>query len=289
MIDPAYHQASPPKAYLALANSLTSSGMAVEDVVEQMSAVLRDQLLYYRYFTLAKEFGEAGAPTYVLSHSIAAALTATRSPVISFARCPYKAFFVEVPSEFLPLPNSPTHPRVDFPRRWISVVSTDRLRAISLHAKGITSVAYIQSQNSLSPIGEDEISKGAFGAISGYDCVRDRTIAFEMRLATRLVSNVVAYITTYREHVTERRRGDPSDVRVLDVSAPRDVLIDRAFRDHVRDLVASRTVPRARGVLAHLVRGHWRSVSAKDDLIWIAPYRRGDLNIGRVVERTERL
>lgn len=285
MIDPAFDsllQANVPKAYRSLADTVLDSGMSPAACAEQASDDLRDQLAYYRYFTLAQEFAQAGAPSYVLSHSIAAALTATRSPVISFARCPYPAFFVEVPSEFLPLPDHPN--RTDFPKRWISVVSTPSFRAISLHARGFHSVAYLQAQNDLSPIGEDEIRK-----FSGRDSSRGREIIFEMRLAARLVSNVVAYVTTYRESVAERRRADSSDVRVLDVQAPRDVVIDRDFRRHVRDLVAARTVPRARGVLSHLVRGHWRTSPSSEDLIWIAPYPRGDFNIGRVVERLERL
>lgn len=277
-----------PKAYRALANSIATSGMAPVDLADAAGTEDRDKLLYYRYFTLAKEFGAAGAPTYVLSHSIAAALTATRSPIIPFARCPYPAFFIEVPSEFLPLPDHPNK-GPDRPKHWISVVTTSNLRAISLHAQGIRSVAYIQALNDLSPIGEDELSKAAFGAISGTDPAQVRAISFEMRLAVRLASNVVAYVTAYQQNVTKRYQRNPGDVRLLDVAAPRDVVVDREFRTHVSALVAARTIPRARGVLAHLVRGHWRSLSGKEDLIWIAPYNRGDLNIGRVVERTDRL
>lgn len=290
MMDPDFgvlFQTNVPKAYRALADTVAGSGMSPAECAHQISDELRDQLSYYRYFTLAKEFAEAGAPSYVLSHSIAAALTATRSPVISFSHCPYPAFFIEVPSEFLPVPDHPN--KIDHPKRWISVVTTSVMRAVALHAKGIYSIAYIQAQNNLSPIGEDKLNTMDFGGISGTDPEVVRKISFEMRLALRLASNVVAYVTTYQKNVTLRSPSKPDDVRLLDVSAPRDVVIDREFRMHVGELVAARTIPRARGALEHLVRGHWRSVPSKDELIWIAPYRRGDFNIGRVVERNDRL
>ena len=283
-------QTNVPKAYRALADTAADSDMTPAECAEQLSDDIRDQLSYYRYFTLAKEFAAAGAPNYVLSHSIAAALTATRSPIISFARCPYPAFFIEVPAEYLPVPDHPNKDKTDYPKRWISVVSTPVVRAVSLHSKGIYSIAYIQAQNNVSPIGENTLDAMNFGGISGRDPTDvHKKIAFEMQLALRLASNVVAYVTGYQENVVRRSPSKPGDIRLLDVNSPRDVFIDRDFRLRVRDLVAARTLPRARGVLAHLVRGHWRSVPEDDRLIWIAPYRRGDLNIGRVVERNDRL
>lgn len=281
-------QRNVPKAYRALCETILDSGLSPRACAEQLSTELNDQLSYYRYFTLAKEFGAAGGPAFVLSHSIAAALTATCAPAIPFTRLPYPAFFIEVPSEYLPIPDHPNRGR-DFPKRWISVVSTPVMRAVSLHTQGFMSVAYVQAQNDLSPIGEEIMREACLGSISGLDPSRVRQASFEMQLAVRLASNVVAYVTAYRESVTELRRSFPADVQVLDVSAPREVIVDCQFRMHVKDLVAARTIPRARGVLRHLVRGHWRTLPGKEDLLWIAPYRRGDLNIGRIVERIDRL
>lgn len=275
-------QTNVPKAYRALAELVGNRSPL--DYASQCRGDLQRQLNYYRYAALAKEFAAAGAPTYVLSHSIAAALTATRAPAIPFAHCPYPAFFVEVPSEYLPLPS---HPDVTSGqrKRWISVLVTDVLRAISFHAQGFGSVLHL------------EVGQSAFTVSIEEEGLRDfttsaviREMLFEMRVGLRLASNAIAYVTTHQECVVPRATGSSSsDVRLLDVGVPRDVVIDREFRVHVRDLVAARTIPRARGVLAHLVRGHWRSVPGKEPLIWIAPYRRGDDNIGRVVERTEHL
>jgi len=113
-----------------------------------------------------------------------------------------------------------------------------------------------------------------------------------MQLAARLAANVVAFVTAYKENVTSRAGSSvcrPSDLRWLDVSCPQEVRVDRFFRERVKELIASRTIPRARGVLAHLVRGHWRCKPELKEQIWIAPYQREDEKIGRVVERIERL
>jgi len=272
-------QANVPKAYRALAELI--GDRSPSEFATQCKGDLERQLVYYRYASLAKEFAAAGAPTYVLSHSIAAALTATRSPVIPFTRCPYPAFFIEVPSEFLPLPEHPDCS--NSPKRWISVMATAQMRAVALHAKGLGTILYILATDKDFgvQIKEDGLHKLSDPAT--------RRFVFEMQLGVRLASNVIAYVTTYQENVTRRRQGDSNDVRLLDVAAPHDVTVDRDFRRCVGELVAARTVPRARGVLAHLVRGHWRRVSGSEDLIWIFPYQRGDLNIGRVVERFDRL
>lgn len=285
MIDSAFKerlgQTNVPKAYRALAELV--GDRSPSEYAARCKGDLERQVVYYRYATMAKEFAAASAPTYVLSHSIAAALTATRSPVIPFAHCPYPAFFIEVPSEFLPLPSH----RDVVPgavKHWISVLATDELRVVALHARGFGSILDLTAGiNSFAEPIREEWLLGHAAAI--------HQVLFEMRLGIRLASNVIAYVTSHRNNVVERtRRSDlGSDVRLLDVNAPCEVVIDREFRDRVRQLVAARTIPRARGVLVHLVRGHWRSVPGTESLIWIAPYRRGDDNIGRVVERTERL
>lgn len=231
---------------------------------------------FFRYHSFAEQFVDNGCPTFVLSHSIAAALTATRAPQFSFARCPFSAFLIEVPSEFLPLESAPSRPK-----RWVSVLVTDLLRAVSIHVKGCGSYAHFQVFDPDAEYFDEFYREDRLNNFA--DAKAD---LFEMRLAIRIASNAVAFITTHKESVT-RRVGTPSDVRLLDVACPREVCVDRAFRDQVISLLSARTVPRARGVLAHLVRGHWRR--GGDDLLWIAPYRRGDENIGRIAERIERL
>lgn len=263
-----------------------SVGKTVVDLAEEVAKDDRSRFQWFRYFLFADEFVSNGAPTFVLSHSIAAALSATRAPQMAFSHCPYSAFLIEVPSEFLPMEGF-----VPQAKRWISVLMTDFLRAIAIHTKGATSEIHLQG---IYPEGADvEIQwlfrEEGFGKNATEAA---KPLLFEMRLASRLAANVIAFVTAYKDNVSLRTgtpSSKPSDVRWLDVGCPREVRVDRSFRDHVKTLIASRTIPRARGVLAHLVRGHWRSVTGKEQLIWIAPYQRGDAHIGRVVERIERL
>lgn len=283
-----------PKAYRFLGKLMQLSRRSAAQIDKEMS--LEDpvrRLDFLRYHSFAEEFVRNGAPTFVLSHSIAAALTATKAPKFSFARCPFSAFLVEVPSEFLPLAGgtwtdgttSETIVVTPRPKRWISVLVTNALRAIAIHVKGAADYAHFHV---LDPDAEnfdefyDEANLKKFVSTE----IKTSTDLFEMQLAIRIASNTTAFVTTHRESV-KQRVGTPSDVRLLDVECPREVCVDRAFRDQVIALVGARTIPRARGVLAHLVRGHWRS--SGDDLIWIAPYRRGDENIGKIVERVEHL
>ncbi len=262
-----------PMAYRFMGSLMQRSGVNAERVVNE--AVFDDEQRrwdFFQYHKFAEEFVRNGSPTFVLSHSIAAALTATRAPKLMFSECPYSAFLIEVPSEFLPLPGEPAQR----PKRWVSVLVTETMRAVSIHVKGCGAHAQFQAR-------DPEKSR----AID--DLVREEAAAnadlFHMRLAIRIASNTIAFVTTYKESV-KKRLGMPSDVRLLDVSCPQEVCVDREFRDRVIALVSAKTIPRARGVLAHLVRGHWRGDKER---IWIAPYRRGDGNIGRVVERTTRL
>lgn len=280
-----------PKAYRFLGNLMKHAGKTAAQVdAEHPDEDPIRRLDFLRYHSFAEAFVLNGAPTFVLTHSIAAALTATRAPKFSFARCPFSAFLVEVPSEFLPLAggiasDGTTVVAPPRPKRWISVLVADTLRAIAIHVKGAADYAHFHvldpdAENFDEFYDEEKLKKFVSSEI------KNSADLFEMRLAIRIASNTVAFVTTHRESV-KRRVGTPSDIRLLDVDCPREVCVDRAFRDQVIALVGARNVPRARGVLAHLVRGHWRS--SQDDLIWIAPYRRGDENIGKIVERVESL
>lgn len=197
--------------------------------------------------------------------------------VLPFAHCPFSAFLIELPSEFLPLSG---HTR---PKCWISVLAVDAMRAVAVHTDSCGSEINLTAVRPEAIGGDEWFREEGLGSLAAG---QDKTLLFEMRLAMRLASNTVAFVTTHRESV-KKREGTPIDVRLLDVSCPREVCVDRSFRDQVISLVAARSIPRARGVLAHLVRGHWRR--SGEGLIWIAPYRRGDENIGKIVERIERI
>jgi hypothetical protein len=270
-----------PKAYRFLGGLMRRAGHSAESIVNAGAfADAQRRWDFFQYHKFAEEFVRNGAPTFVLSHSIAAALTATRAPKLTFSECPYSAFLIEVPSEFLPLPGD----LIPRPKCWVSVLSTETLRAVSIHVKGCAALAQFQACDpERSRAFDDFIREEGLGKFS-----TPRADLFHMLLAVRIASNTTAFITAYKESVT-RRVGTPSDVCLLDVTCPREVHVNRTFRDSVIALVGAKTIPRVRGVLAHLVRGHWRCLPSDGKRIWIAPYVRGDANIGRVVERTERL
>ncbi len=271
-----------PTAYRALGRALhdvTEAGI-LELIGRGTDASTATAL--YRAAFFAREFVTNDCPTYVLSHSVAAALTATRAPTHVFSLCPYSAFFVEVPSEFLPLSFDDRPIRS---RHWVSVLRTSSISGIAIHKQGIESLTHLTGI-------KDEEDRETFDHVFREQCLPHtedaRELLFDARLAVRIALNTIAYVSAYRESVVRRARM-PSDVRLLDVNCPREVKIDRHFRDQVIAMVGARTIPRARGVLAHLVRGHWKRVGTDKALTWIAPYRRGDEKIGRVVERTERI
>jgi uncharacterized protein YbgA (DUF1722 family) len=240
----------------------------------------------------------AGRPVYELSQTVAAALTATRAPRMPWSHCPYPAFMIDVPIEYLPV----AHIRgLNGPRIWIAIATTPNFRYVGLMfikrdeqgRRVFGEVDYVEARG-LFITDDDNVFHENMTREFLYDRY-DSKLPLELKLALRLATNVIAYVTTYRECVSlKSKASDSQGTRVLDVNAPKSVVIDREFREHIKQLVAARTVPRARGVLAHLVRGHWKnqlsgSERTQRKLIWIAPYRRGDSNIGAVVSRTERL
>lgn len=280
MLAPFANEPYVPSAYRALGKALSAVGKSPVQLAEELAVDDDARFDLFRYFSFAEAFVESGAPTYVLSHSAAAALTATRQPSLSLSYCPYPAFFVETPSEFLPLRGRSLRPK-----RWISILVHPPMAAIAVHEQGIRSFINLKMI-------DDRLMDFDWlfrdNSIEQSATPRAKDLAFEMNLAVRIALNTIAFVTTYRESV-KRREGTPSNTRLLDVACPRDVMVDRAFRDQVIALVSARTIPRARGVLAHLVRGHWKRVGSDKDLRWIAPYRRGDANIGSVVARTEQI
>ena len=230
-----------------------------------------------------------GRPVYQLNHSIAALLATTKSEPLQWDRLPLRTFVIDVPHDFCPV--FCDHPR-QVPARVLIAVS---------------SVGYVPDLG------------GIFGTVCGDNlCVFGKTRGDEgsgstvrdpmatsrkdqldrkdhaIKIAMRLASNTITFITEYKDCVNRAPGGahGPSNVQI--VSTPRDIVVDRSFRDLAKDLVGSRTFAGTKRALSHLVRGHWRSQAVgtgrqERRLTWVRPHRRGDEALGQVVARTHRL
>jgi hypothetical protein len=233
---------------------------------------------------------QSGMPRIVLGDSMAALLTATRAP--GFNALPYMHFVIEIPRRFLPVD-------MDAPDNWPTWVHVSRFD----HGEGVCSM-YVEAGSSflserhprvIASFREDDLLAEDVKATQIKE-VGERAKYFtdaDLQRVMRLVGNVSAYVSQYRECVTRRNPVSSVD-RVFDVRAPRDIVIDRDFRDRVASLASSRTMAAARQALRHIVRGHWKMQAhgqklSERSMKWIAPYLRGREDLGRVIEKTVRL
>jgi hypothetical protein len=251
----------------------------------QISWETARRVLYAGMF--AEKWISDGRQVYQLNHSIAALLSATRSVPIEWEHLPHTSFLIDVPQEFCPaFADKPGGP----PPRVLIAVG----RIGGCNAFGVI------SKNNLATFG---ISDGDQKLEEEVDVSRDPdAIAIDtslaqhaFRIAVRLASNTIRFVTQHRECVRRpaiRRRGDTGSV--FTVRPPEGVSIDKKFRDLAAALVSSTSLGGARRVLAHLVRGHWRNQAVgpgrgQRRLTWVMPHRRGDESLGAVVSRIERL
>lgn len=228
---------------------------------------------------------ETGRITYELSHSLAAMFSLTSCPDID--HLPHHAFAIKVPREFLPLDGA--WPSTD---SWIAVGERAAMVAILAIPDGDTTpLAAV-----FFPIPETTgktLDKEHASTLS-----EKKPTAVQRRvniLARRLATNTITYVLTHREqtgcveakHVTR-------DQATFIVRPPKDIVIDRAFRDAAKAAVRATDLVGTRRALAHFVRGHWRNQAvganrAERRRTWIHPHRRGDEALGSVIARTERL
>lgn len=246
--------------------ALDASDQEVDDVLAES-----DQA-HHLTVSFCEEWVKGGSQTYELQHSIAALLAATRSPDLNFERLPHRHFIVKVPAQFLPVAVNP---------------AADTLICISI-LQDVAQIGlwFAGSAGWLAVVGDNSITEATVEASASNEERR------EWLLAIRMVSNVVAFITEHRECV--ERISKVGLRAVHSVRPPRDVVIDRAFRDRVSALVRAGTQAEVRSALAHMVRGHWRNQAVGEGrserrLTWVRPHRRGDESLGVVVKRTERI
>lgn len=221
----------------------------------------------------------SGARAYELQHSMAALLAATRAPSLDWSHMPDDVFVLKVPAQFTgietPSPNDEVY----------ALVFTE-FRAI-----GACTSASALMQTSWSSFSDGEASEDAIDDLAAQHDESDRRF---WRTMVRIVSNAVSFITTHRECVaspTRSRHGIA--IPTLTVSPPREVVVERAFRDQVARMVSG-SRSSARSALMHVVRGHWKrqasgASGSERKLIWVRPYWRGDESVGRVVSKLERL
>lgn len=114
-------------------------------------------------------------------------------------------------------------------------------------------------------------------------------------LCSRFIGNLLAHIAN--SPPSKRPTQGHNAGSIINIGMPRDIIVDRAFRDAAKDTVAAiqdGSIIGVRRVLAHYVRGHWRNQPigtgrTERRRTWIHPHRRGDETLGSVVRRIEHL
>lgn len=223
---------------------------------------------------------QSGFPVYVLTESMAALLSMTRSPGVDMDRAPHPAFLIEVPKRFIPMES----------KRPTVSVAVESYGAMGVR-ESAGNVGVIPDSDTVArwiQTGGDQTINEDVGPTQDRQWVT---------LAVRIAGNAIAYINEHRAATgsasVERVSGD-QNIPVYEVRPPRDVVVDRAFRDAAASLVRAGNLNAARGILAHYVRGHWRNQACGEahqerKLTWVRPHRRGDESLGRVVQRIERI
>jgi hypothetical protein len=240
-------------------------------------------------YQFAWNWALCGSVEYRLTHSIAALLSVTKAPPLDPSRLPFNSFLIQVPEDFFPIPSSRGSQT-----RWIGIQKTkaagDNGRDTPVDC---TVVMFVADSDMLADfcflpsgvlLSEDDKLMAKWDSTVKYGGLS--------KIGIRLAANVVSYITEHRESVVpvSLRAGCSS----FEVRPPKDVIVDRSFRDSASHLVRSRDFAGAKRSLAHIVRGHWRNQPvgegrAERRLTWVRPHKRGDESLGRVVQRIERI
>jgi hypothetical protein len=114
----------------------------------------------------------------------------------------------------------------------------------------------------------------------------------------RFLSNTLAYLSEAQSSSIVLASSDVQRrPQIINVLPPRELVVQRAFRDVARDAVAATmagSIIGIRRVLEHHVRGHWRNQAvgpahSQRRRTWIHPHVRGSQDLGAVVRRIETL
>ena len=224
----------------------------------------------------AASWVRSGRPRYVLSSSIACLLAATRTPAVGHElRLPHDGILIEIPGDLTSIiGEGPLHVFVCRQERPDGVCASVDSRVIVFCMRGG---------------GDGTYRLTAFDAGNPAD---DRSDSDLPKECLRLAVNTVLYLTAHRQSVTKRVSYKKKDQghQAFSVESPVGVSVTATFRNHVTDLIRSRTLGQAKSALMHFVRGHWKqqaygSSRSERALIWIQPYARGVEALGRVESR----
>jgi len=227
----------------------------------------------------ASNWNKCGRQVYCLSHSLAAMFALTSAADLDATKLPHGAFLVKIPRQFFPLLHSEIG---NGPDTWLAV--GQEMTLVIANAES--------TPHGLIRMPED-------GKVCGRHMEETGQYEPELRsssvLAGRMLANTLAYLSTHREHVTRVNSYSKANKTnsVWNVAAPKDVVINREFREAAVSAVSG-TMLGVRRALAHHVRGHWRNQAvganrAERRLTWIHPHKRGDESLGSVVMRIEKL
>jgi len=229
------------------------------------------------------EWTQIGRPKYVLGGGAAAMLIATRpAPFTAESlRAPFPAILVELPADFSP---------------WSGVHPLQILAGLVRYDDGTISLSIEAQQKDVSCAATLLIADpGERFEERDFDpdnCIRPDGVPIMPAVVPRLVLNLLWYLTAHHECAVKERPAPnrPGLVRaaVHRVVIPREARITREFRQHARSLAKATSLRGIKGVLRHIVCGHWKRQPRGDGsrLIWLAPYARGEMALGRVVSNT---
>lgn len=221
----------------------------------------------------ARSWLKNGQVTYELTHSVAALLAATKSPDIHWSRLPHPFFLIKVPREYMPIPSETRQPDA-----WVAVAANPN-----------TIIGIADADTFPIVIAGDDLKNEADALAT-----RDKEYIATLHRMTRIVANVVAFLSEHRECVKARASGRRTQSSTFEVVAPSDVHVTREFRQMVAALSCSLDVRQAKSALRHVVRGHWRNQRVGEGrqdqrLVWVRPFMRGDTAAGLSVARTVKI
>lgn len=178
------------------------------------------------------------------------------------------------------------------------------------HSRGRSEiVAWLQkdSASALLPLSElERVADRLLSVQEAQLAEKKRTAPVEMDayfhgmnvLGMRFLANTLAYLNEAQprsimaaSHNAQRRP------RIMNMLPPRELVVQRAFRDAAADAVTAivaGSIVGVRRAMKHHVRGHWRNQAvgpahSQRRRIWILPHERGSQDFGTVVRRVETL
>ncbi len=213
--------------------------------------------LFVAELMFANAWKRAGRPVYELSHSVAATFAITSPPELDWKHAPHEAMLISIPKSMFPVTGSAFSDSTyvyAWQSRYMVVPDWDTT------SRQITFFGEQTDEKKITAVTNKIVAAGGAGSQGDG---REAVLGF------RYLSNLVAYITEYKE--STEIKGDPAKSGHMTylVKPPKDVVVTREFRD----------VARA-----------WRNQAvglnrAEHKMTWVKPHKRGNEDFGRVISR----